>query len=230
MKIRGVLFAIAAAGMVPVAAMAQWSDNFDSYSPGTINGQGGWQGWDGNPAFAGTVTSALALSAPNSQQINSASDSVHLYSGVSTGMWTYTAKQYIPSSFTGSTYFILLNTYNDGGPYDWSVELQFLGGTGQIVDDLRASNPVTFVRDAWAEIRIDFDLTANTISQFYNGSLIASGTWTTGTPSVLNLAAVDLFGGTGTDVYYDDMRLIPAPASAALMGLAGLLSARRRRN
>ncbi len=227
---RGVLCALVAVGLTPVAALGQWSDNFDAYSPGSINGQGGWKGWDGVPSAAGIVTSAISRSAPNSQQINSAADSVHLYSGVSSGVWTYTAYQYIPASFTGSTYFILLNTYNDTGPYDWSVELQFLGGTGQVVDDLRASNPVSFVRDAWAEIRIDIDLSANTVSQYYNGSLIASGTWTTGTPSVMNLAAVDLFGGTGTDVYYDDMRLIPAPASAALMGLAGLLSARRRRN
>lgn len=229
MKIRGVAFAIAAAGLLPAVAMAQWSDNFDAYTPGSILGQGGWKGWDGVPSAAGVVSADVARSLRLSQKINNTSDSVHEYTGVAAGPWTYTAWQYIPGAFTGTTYFILNNMYTDGGPYDWSVQLSFDGATGFVLDDLRTSAPLPFVRDAWAEIRVEFDLTANTIAQYYNGNLIASGTWTTGTSSLLNLAAVDLYGGTGTNVYYDDMRLIPAPGGAALLGLAGLVAARRRR-
>lgn len=228
MKKRGVLCALVVAGLAP-AAMAQWSDNFDAYPLGSIDGMGGWQGWDGTPAFAGIVSDTVARSGRNSQKIDQASDSVHLYPGVETGAWTFTTYQYIPSSFTGISYFIMLNTYQDGGPNDWSIQLNFDSTTGVIIDEFRPGSPVPFVRDAWAELRVDIDFTANTVSQFYNGSLIASGTWTTGTPSALDLSAVDLFGNTGTNVYYDDMSFVPAPSALALAGLAGLVGFRRRR-
>lgn len=234
MKRRVVLCALVAASACPAAALAQWSDNFDSYATGSINGQGGWKGWDGAPSAAGSVSTEFSLTLPNSQQIGGAADSVHEYTGVTSGKWTYTAQQYIPSSFTsGSTYFILMNKYTDGGPHtgpdNWSVELQFLGDTGLIVDDFRPGGPIPFVRDQWAEIRIELDLTLNTISQFYNGALISAGTWTNGPTSAMSLAAVDLFANGTTNVYYDNMSLIPAPATAALPALAGLFAARRRR-
>lgn len=234
MNLRAVVCAIAAAGLAP-AALAQWSDNFDAYPAGSIEGRGGWTGWDAAPSAAGEVSSRFARSGPNSQSISGVMDSVHEYPGITSGLWTYTTWQYIPSTFTGSTYFILMNRYAPGAAHvdgDWSVELQFIGDSGLIIDDLRTGGgPVSFVRDAWAEIRVDFDLTANTISQFYNGSLIASGTWSSTPASALALAAVDLYAGTGNAVYYDDMSVapIPAPASIALTGAAGLIALRRRR-
>jgi hypothetical protein len=221
--------ALAALGAIPLAASAQWSDNFDGYLPGSINGQGGWKGWDNVALGAGNVVTAPTRSSPHSQQVGGAADSVRQYSGVNSGAWTYTAWQYIPGNFSGTTYFILTNTYADGGPYDWSVELQFDGGTGLILDDFRTENPVSFLRDQWAEIRIDFDLTADTQSTYYNGALLSTGTWTTAGTSALNLACVDLFANGSSSVYYDDMSLVPVPGSAGLLCLAGLLATRRRR-
>ena len=228
----GVLAAFAGLAMLPAVASAQWSDNFDSSAVGSINGQGGWQGWDNTASFAGTVSTDQFLSAPNSQKINSTSDSVHKFTGVTSGAWSFSIDQFIPTSFTGTTYFILNSVYNDGGPYQWAVQLDFnpTTGAGLIQDSIRGgSNPVSFVRGQWANIRIDFDLTANTISQYYNGSLIKSGTWATAGYPALSLQGIDLYGGTGTDVYYDNASLVPAPASLALLGLGGLLAARRRR-
>lgn len=233
-----VLSAIAGAALLPAIAAAQWSDNFDSYAPGSINGLttggpnavGTWQGWDNVPAAAGVVSTAQFLSGPNSQKINGTSDSVHRYTGVTTGAWSYSISQFIPTAFTGTTYFILNNQYNDNGPYQWAVEMSFVGTSGLVIDDIRAgSNPVSFVRGQWATVRVDFDLTANTISQFYNGNLVKSGTFLTGTYTALSLQAVDLYGGTGTDVFYDNASLVPGPASAMLLGLAGLIAGRRRR-
>lgn len=213
-----------------VSAYAQpWSDNFDSYATGSqMHGQGGWTGWD-NSAAAGALTSARqALSVPNSVDIAGGSDLVHQYSGANSGVWTYTANMFIPGNFTGTTYFIITNTYNHGGPYDWSVELQFRASNPAILDDFRTENPVNYVRDAWAEIRVVADLTNDICDTYYNGALLSTGTWTTGAGSALNIGAVDLFANGASSVYYDDLSLIPEPASLSLLGLGALALLRRR--
>lgn len=229
MKLRSA-FVFGAILLAPAAALAQWSDNFDSYATGTLlNGVGGWGGWDGSAAAAGTASADQALSAPNSIAIGASADAVRTYSDATEGTWTYTAYQYIPTSFTGTTYFILLNTYNDGGPYNWSVQMNFNATTGLIVDDNHAGNQVSFVRGQWAELRFEIDLDADTVSSFYNNQPVATGSWTSGAGSVTSIGAVDLFGNGAGTVYYDNMSLVPAPAAAGLLGLGGLLAARRRR-
>jgi hypothetical protein len=225
---------LAAALAVPGTAMAQWSDNFDSYSIGSINGQGGWKGWDNVAAAAGIVTNNAFRSAPNSQQINGPADSVHTYNAVG-GQWSYTAYQFIPAGLTtGNTYFILLNKYNDGGPYAWSVQLNFDLAAGTVVDDSTtpATPPVSLVRNAWVPIRADFDLTADTLSTYYNNTLVYSGTWKRGNATALNaFQAVDLYANNAGAVFYDDMALvqIPAPATAGALGAFALVATRRRR-
>ena len=228
MKIRSA-FVVGAILLAPAAALAQWSDNFDSYPTGTLlNGVGGWGGWDGSAAAAGTASNAQALSAPNSIAIGASADAVHSYDATE-GAWTYTAHQYIPTAFTGTTYFILLNTYNDGGPYDWSVQLNFNGTTGLISDDNHPGSQVSFVRGQWAEIRFEIDLDADTVNGFYNNQLVSSGSWTSSASSATSIGAVDLFGNGAGTVYYDNMSLVPSPAAAALLGLGGLFAGRRRR-
>ena len=47
---------VAALIWMPTAALAQWSDNFDSYDAGTkMDGVGGWAGWDDDGTAAGTI-------------------------------------------------------------------------------------------------------------------------------------------------------------------------------
>ncbi len=222
------------AGTASIAA-GQWSDNFDGYGPGSINGLGSggpnalgnWAGWDNSAAAAGTVSGTQARSARHSQEITGGADSVQRYTGVTTGQWSYVAWQFIPTGFTGDTYFILNNVYNHGGPYNWAVQLKFVGTTGRVLDDNgRAENVINYVRGAWAEIRVDFDLNANTLSEYYNGALLASGTWATG--GAIALGGVDLFANNASPVYYDDMTLIPTPAGLALLGLGALANRRRR--
>jgi hypothetical protein len=223
--------------LAPSAAMADWWDYFDTYTPGSINGQGGWQGWDNVPAAAGTVVTTPWLSAPHSQEINAPTDSVHQYSGYTTGLWTYTAWQYIPASYSGQTYFILLNQYNDGGPYNWSIQVRFDSTTDRAQSILYSGavdgNQIPLVRGAWAEIRDVIDLTADTQSFYYNNQLVVTKSWTNGVadpagPGILNLAAVDLYGNLASSVWYDNMSLTPEPASLALLGLGLLLVTRRR--
>jgi hypothetical protein len=105
--------------------LVDWFDNFDSYETGSqIHGQGGWKGWFNNPGAGAIVVDDVARSTPNSVDILGASDLVHEYSGYNSGTWIYTAWQYIPTGFTGQTYFIMLNNYNDqNNNLNWSTQV-----------------------------------------------------------------------------------------------------------
>lgn len=208
------LFICIAATFTPMTAWAQWSDDLDSYAIGSVNGQGGWQGWDNSPAAAGLVSTNFARSGPNSLEVGGAADTVRTYAGVTSGAWSYSIWQYIPGAFTGTTYFILLDQYADAGPYGWSVQVRFDAASGLITDDNRVENVVYLVRDQWAEIRMDIDLTADTFSMYYNGTLLSEGPWTFWETTTLALAAIDLYANNSSPVYYDDFGLVPLGADA----------------
>jgi hypothetical protein len=190
-----------------------WSDNFDAYPTGQdLHGVGGWKGWDNTPGGTAFTTDVQALSAPNSVDIVGAADLVHEYAeyaGANSGQWTYTAWQYAPSSMTGQSYFILLNTYADGGPNNWSVQVLFDGDANQVINTGVSGGILSLGEDQWVEIRVEIDLNANTQSFFYNNTLLYAGTWTeeVSGAGALNIAAVDLFANNATSVYYDDMML-----------------------
>ena len=246
------LCVLAGLALLPAAtAMAQWSDNFDSYATGSqLHGQGGWKGWDNAAAQGALTSSTQSISAPNSAAITAGpggaygSDLVHEYSGYSSGQWRYQASLFIPTNTTGTnTYFILMNKYVDLNPGNvdrWSFELQFNLTTNVAYDDLLGtgggpspgSASVPIVRNAWIPIRVDIDLSANTFTSFYNGAPVISGAWTRGQAGATStIGCVDLYGGDASNVYYDDLSLsqIPSPAGAMVLGLGGLLLARRRR-
>jgi hypothetical protein len=216
-------FALALGG----AAHAQFSDNFDSYADGTLlSGVGGWDGWDATAGAAGTVTSKVARSGPHSIAISGGADAVHPFSGYTSGKWTMTAWNYIArGDLTADTYFIVNNDYAHGGPYQWSVEMQFDVTTSTVIDDFRGgSAPIAF--DRWAELRFEIDLDADTIDTYYDGGLVSSGQYAIrGGP--VAIANIDLFT-TGATSYYDDISIVPAPGAALLLAL-GLGAATRRR-
>ena len=216
-----------------VTADAQWFDNFDSYANGQIldgtRDDGGWKGWDNDSLWAAPVTNAESLSAPHSVQIGGTADLVHEYSAMLAGQIIFTAWQYIPSDTQGLTYFILLNTYNDGGPYNWSTQLGFNLDTGLLNDEFAAEDEnVPIVFDQWAEIRVDIDLIGDAQHVYYDGNWVSSKTWTRDGGSQLEIAAVDLFANGADNVYYDNMSCVPEPGMF-LLGSLGLLALLRRR-
>ena len=106
-----------------------WTEDFDSYAAGSgIIGQGGWDGWDGDPIWEAYVSDDQSLSSPNSLRLDATSDVVQQFSGFNSGQYQISAWQYFPSTATGYQYFILLNTYNQGGPYNWSTQIEFGDG------------------------------------------------------------------------------------------------------
>jgi hypothetical protein len=204
------------------AAFGSFFDNFDAYADGSqMHGQGGWKGWDNNAAAGALVSTAQAASLPNSVEITGASDLVHEFSGATSGAWVFSAKQYIPSEATGITYNILLNVYNDGGPYDWSVQDAFDLDTGIVVADNGGGATLPIVKGRWVDLRYDIDLYANTVSEYYDGSLLSTHQWAA-TPTAV--AAVDLYANSASPVYYDDVRLeVPEPGTLMLLAAFGVL-------
>jgi opacity protein-like surface antigen len=233
---RGFLIAAAIAAAVGLSALAQadqWFDNFDSYQKGSqMHGQGGWKGWDNDPQFGALVSDAQSRSRPHSVDIRGLSDLVHEYPDEEKGKWTFTAWQYIPSSTTGTSYFILLNRYRDGGSqnYDrWSIQLPFDMARNEVRDDFVQGARLPIVRDQWMEIRVEIDLDTDYREVYYGGQFLSKHTWTRGeSGSALNIDAVDLFANNATSVYYDDLSLVPEPVSTLLLVLGAALALRRR--
>jgi hypothetical protein len=192
-----------------VMPVVDWSDNFDSYPTDTsLHGLGGWKGWFNDPAATAYTRDTYARSTPNSAEITGASDLVHEYMGYTEGTWYYTAWQYIPASFTGESYFIMLNQYDDAGTnLNWSVQVSFSGNA--VTNSGVSGGTLPLVRDEWMEIRVEIDLFNDVTRFFYGGDLLYEGTWTEEVSGggILNIAAVDLFANGASPVYYDDLSL-----------------------
>jgi len=188
-------------------------DRFDSYTPGSSQGQGGWKGWENDPSAAGQISNAQSYSPSNSFAVTMNSDNIRELSGIDSGKWKLTAKQFIPSGFTGDTYFILLSQYSDaacGGDYEcgWAVEVSFSGG--YVTNDGNDGGQMNYVTNQWVDIEVEFDLDADTQTFKYNGTTLYTGSWSgqmSGGASML-LNAIDLFSDGGSTVYYDDIKIV----------------------
>ena len=212
---------------LPAMAVAQWSDNYDSYVLGSgLHGQGGWEGWEGDPQWDAYVTGAQFLSTPHSVDVDAAADIVQPFSGYTSGHWTFIAHQYIPGDLSGDTYFIMLNTYGLW-IHNWSVQVMFQSSTGLIECDCGASNNVhlPYVPDTWAEIRVEIylDPADDWVQVYYNGTLLDDPNlpdhpvlgggycWTGGVfgggVGALDIGALDLFANGASSAYYDDLSL-----------------------
>ena len=131
---------------------------------------------------------------------------------------------------TTDTFFIVNNRYQHGGPYVWTIEIQFDTATGNVLDDFRAeTNTIPIAYDTWAEITIVFDLDNDKQTTFYNGVELSTGTLTRSAGDPLEIANIDLFT-LGAKSYYDDISIIPAPGAMGVLALgAGAFMRRRRR-
>ena len=229
-NLRVVVMVLAIVGVSSVAS-AVFTEDFDGYATGSqLHGQGGWKGWDNDPTWSAPTSDTHSVSPNNSAEIGGTADLVHEFN-VAGGVWQLSTMQYIPDGGTGQNYFILLNEYSDGGPYDWSVQLNFDLTAGLVISDNGggASLPITY--DQWVELKFDIDLNANTVDEYYGGVLLSSHVWD-GFNASNTIGAIDLYSAGASPVYYDDLRLIsptPIPAPGAMLlgsigvGLVGWL-------
>lgn len=196
--------AIAALLLLIPAANAEWSDNFDSYALGSgLHGQGGWEGWEGNPAADAYVSDAFAMSTPHSVEITPTSDIVQPFAEAG-GQWVLSGYNYIPSGSTGEQYFIVLNTYGVG-VHNWSLQILFDSDAGTVTV-AEGTGATAIVNDMWVEVRVEIDLDMNTQDIYYNGMLLDSIPWTS--TGAMAIGALDLFSNGGSSIYWDDVSLV----------------------
>jgi hypothetical protein len=198
-----------------------WADNFDSYATGAnLHGMGGWKGWFNDPSYTAFTTDFQARTAPNSVDISGDTDLVHELNATS-GLYHFRFYQYIPSTTIGTSYFIMLNQYDDaGGDLNWSVQIRHAGLDGLVIDDgTGASTPI--VRNQWVEVCLEIDLDNDTQAYYYNGQLLYSGTWSQHISGggMTSIAAVSLFANGSASVFYDDMSLGPGDCSTVIDNL-----------
>jgi len=209
LRIVAVLLAIG--GLSSVAQASIFMEDFESYAPGSaMHGQGGWKGWNNTPGAGAPLSSTYAYSGVNSVEIVPAADLVHEFD-ITGGLWILTAMQYIPSGTSGTTWFILLNTYNDNGAQDWSVQTQFILDDGTITSSYVSGALGAIVYDEWIEIKCVIDLDNNTVEEYYDGAFFCTHQWDDNQHGTLQV--IDLYGNGASSIYYDDIK-IEAPINA----------------
>ena len=215
----GIFFLLLEASATLGGSTPVWTDNFDTYTNGQfLDGgpdDGGWKGWDNVPAAGAYVTNTQSYSSPHSVDILLTTDLVHEYEGYTTGQWVYRCMQYIPTDFTGNSYFILLSNYTDGGGNNnkWALLIRF-DSANQIVESESDLVTTPLITGEWVELRTEIDLDSDWFKFYYGDTLLIQKEWTAcynnAGDGYLVIEAVDLFGNSASSVYYDDLSLLPA--------------------
>ncbi len=190
-------------------AVGDWSENFDAYSNGSgIIGQGGWEGWDGDPVWDAFVTDFVSRSGPHSVEITPSSDIIQQFSGYTSGQILVSAWCYVPSTATGEQYFILLDQYAHGGTNHWALQVMF--GLG-IVESQFDNIAIDLIFDQWVEFTVEISFDTDNMHVEYGGTTLIDKPWTLGSSNdglgIFNIACLDLFSNAGDSIYWDDLSI-----------------------
>lgn len=210
--------------------MMPWEESFDTRLAGSsMHGQGEWKGWGDDAALTAYVTADKARTDPHALDVAGGTDIVREFEGRTSGAWQFTTWTYVPGDFQSGgeppflgSYFILLNTYSDEGPWEeghWSCQMNFDSNDGMLKvyygNGLNTVD-VPYVPEEWVQLNVRIDLDSDLCTVYYDDQYVVEYPWTGGATGVgggaLNIAAVDLHANGSTSVYYDDFELSTAAA------------------
>jgi hypothetical protein len=224
MKVRWFVFGVVAAVAFALPVQAQtFFDNFDSYAAGSgIIGQGGWQGWAGNPGANAFVSNTQSYTSPNSLGVSGSADVVQTWGGITNGLWYAKAWTYVPSTATGEMFFIILNIYDGAcagaGDCNWSVQVAMcrtgctttgvnpgsvtnLGGS-----DVPGVGSASLLTNQWVELIAEINLDANSYTVYYNGVPFDTQQYY-GATGQQAIQCMDLFSNGSNESYMDNVWL-----------------------
>jgi hypothetical protein len=173
-----------------------------------------WTTWSNlpcDPTEDPYISSTYAYSGTKSVKIVQNNDFVKPLLAQTTGKWSISFMQYIPTGKTG--YFNTLALFA-GGSSVWGMECYFnAGGAGSLNAGSATPTTFTWIPNSWKKVEVIVDLNLNLAEFWYGGTLVKSWQWTlgaTGTGCPLQVDANDFFGATANDeMYLDDYSFQP---------------------
>jgi hypothetical protein len=194
------------------SASAVWTDNFDSYSnESTIIGQGAWVGWEQAGTDDTTVSSTFANSGTNSLLMGATTlptDVVAEFSGVTSGLWNFEVMTYVPtgtSSWVDIGHLAAHKGFQGAEASQWFTAFSIFSSQGWAG---LGGGSVPIVRDTWVPVQGLFDIDAQSVEYFYNGTSAGTTSWA---GNDVALVGFDMWtaGGAVGDIYLDDFSVTP---------------------
>ncbi len=215
----------------PAAGMVE---NFDNMIAGPVDAYPCWSQWDGLTDVSADVSVGTGISGGNSLKLTGSlnpdgnADNVVRAVTITGGRSTFTTSIRVPSGATGASFIALMDQYSADALH-LGAWLVIDGGNNTVRNVVNNLQRATLVRDQWIPVRVEIDLDADTVAAYYNNQPLFSGqSWRNGTSfpgsapvGLSRIIGVALFAGDGSgpglsEMYFDDMSLLPALPPACL--------------
>jgi hypothetical protein len=216
------ILAIIAFGFAFTSNAQAFDDDIESYPLGTIH-TSPWGSWDGTPGTADdiSVTDEESVSGDKSILVAEGGviDGVLELGNVSSGIWYLDFNMLIPAGKSG--YFNLQDVmpvgvkwnfhvaFNEGGTNEGAFSVALADGASQGPGTVIGTG--TYTPGTWFAVSFKFDVDANTMDMFVDGTPIVTGEDFFGD----TLGAINFFsnegGGESNRYYIDDARFDTTP-------------------
>lgn len=199
-------------------------EDFESYSPGPLDGQGHWIVNDNNATTVGSTSGPSGVLTQVVEQTPNA-DSACAFADVTTapiddGQWLVTISIMVESGFDGESQLSLANQLGAPAPDDWFLHIRLNGNAGLLFCDCGSSTvQVPLVVDQWATLRVIVSLPSGgfgdvRLSVYYLEQLVSTFfTLPLMNPEVGGIQLTTTPGGNPNgSVAFDNLEVIRLPA------------------
>ncbi len=231
---------IAIVGSASFAASAGatsiFNEDFESYTLGNSDGQGGWVDFGGTrvvdivDSHASGGSQSIAFSTNPGYGSDSTLD---LADPITTGQLAFSFDIYQPAGFDGTAEIYLSRSATLSGGFERGFHLVGNGGTGEF--QAAAGATTALLTDQWVAVTVSIDLDWDFATVSYGGTEIYNGSWVQNGASPSQYQGLNIWASGGANVenfYIDNLKLdiVPEPSGLALLGLSfiGLVLRRRR--